>query len=112
NGVIVCDTNGAFDPVNNQLSFAGSVSATPLQSLPPSTPAYNAHLVQLTGSFILAPTYALSMTGDFGTIGGSIVAGQVSMTGTAHGIVQGSVIGMTDNPRTLNGPASITISST
>ena len=43
---------------------------------------------------------------------GSIVAGSVSMTGNAGGTVDGSVIGMTDNPLTLNGHSSITISST
>lgn len=109
NGVIVCDTNGPFDPANNQLSFAGNVSATPVQNLDPNV--YGG-LTKLTGAFMLAPTFYVSMTGDFGTIGGSAVVGQLSMTGNAHGIVQGSVIGMTDNPMTLNGHASITISST
>lgn len=112
NGVIVSDPGPAFDPTNNQISFAGNVSSTPLAQLPSSNPGYSAGLVALTGSFMLVPNFNVSMTGDFGTIGGSIVAGQISMTGNAHGVVQGSVIGMTDNALTLNGHASITISST
>lgn len=112
NGVIVSDPSAPFDAAGNQISFAGNVSSTPIAQLPTSNPAYSAGLVQLTGSFMLVPNFSVSMTGDFGTIGGSIVAGQISMTGNAHGVVQGSVIGMTDNPLTLNGHASITISST
>jgi len=114
-GVIVGDPpamNIPFDPVNNQLNFAGNVQATPISQMPTNNPAYNANLVQLSGSFMLAPEFKASFTGNFGTVGGSIVAGQVSMTGNAGGTVDGSVIGMTDNPLTLNGNASITISST
>lgn len=112
NGVIVTDVQNNFNAAANQISFAGNVSSTPIQNLPPGNPAYDPNLVKLTGSFILAPDYLVSMTGDMGTIGGSIVAGQVSMTGNAHGVIQGSIIGMTDNPMTLNGHASISISST
>lgn len=109
NGVIVCDSSGPFDPTHNVLSFAGNVSVTPVQNLDPNV--YGG-LTKLTGSFMLAPAFNVSMTGDFGTIGGSMVVGQLSMTGNAHGTVEGSIIGMTDNPLTLNGHASITISST
>jgi Tfp pilus assembly protein PilX len=119
NGVIVTDTSGSFDPTNNQIVFSGSVSATPLSAMPTSNPAYNPNLVKLTGSFLLAPTYALTMTGDFGTVGGSIVAGTVKMSGNATGTVQGSVIAMNDSSGSgssssvyLNGSADIIISST
>src|SRR4029079_5641719 len=100
-----------------QISFQGSVVATPLSSLPTSNPAYNANLVKLTGSFLLAPNYALSMSGDFGTVGGSIVAGTVKVSGNATGTVQGSVIAMYDSSGSgssaavyLNGSADIIIS--
>ena len=114
-GVIVSDPASmtpTFDATHNQISFAGNVQATPINQLPTSSPAYNANLVKLTGTFLLAPNFYVSMTGNFGTVGGSIIAGQVAMTGNAGGTVQGSVVGMTDNPLTLNGNASITISST
>ena len=109
NGVIVTDTAGSFDPSNNQISFAGNVQTTAVNQLDPNT---YGNLTKLTGAFLLAPNYYVSMTGNFGTINGSMVAGQVAMTGNATGVVQGSVIGMTDNPLTLNGHASITIAST
>ena len=112
NGVIVTDNSGTFNATNNKIVFGGTVAATPLSKLPTSNPAYDPNLVKLTGSFLLAPNYAVSFSGNFGTIGGSIVAGQVSMTGNATGEVQGSVIGMQDVPMTVGGSADIVIAST
>jgi Tfp pilus assembly protein PilX len=114
-GIIVSDTGSgapAFNASQNFLNFAGNVSATPINQMSTSNPAYNANLAKLTGSFMLAPNFAVSMTGNFGTIGGSMVVGQLSMSGSASGIVQGSVIGMQDVGMSLGGHASITISST
>jgi len=114
-GVIVSDPaslNPQFDATNNQINFAGNVQATPINQLPTSSPAYDANLVKLTGTFLLAPNYYVAMTGNFGTVGGSLIAGQLSMSGNAGGTVQGSVIGMQDVPMTLNGSATINISST
>lgn len=111
NGVIVTDVKNAFNATANQISFAGTVTANPVSSLDPNDPQFQG-LTGLTGSFLLAPDFLVSFTGNFGTVGGSIVAGQVSMTGNAGGTVQGSVIGMQDVPLTLNGHSSITISST
>lgn len=114
NGVIVSDTGTGSAPfsVSNTISIAGNVTATPIEQLSPSNPAYNANLVKLTGSFMLTPNFNVSITGNFGSVSGSIVAGEINMTGNATGIVQGSVITMQDVPMTLNGHASITISST
>jgi Tfp pilus assembly protein PilX len=119
NGVIVTDAAGSYSATKNQINFGGSVVATPLSALPTTNPAYDANLVKLTGSFLLAPTYAVSMSGDFGTIGGSIVAGTVSMSGNATGTVQGSMIAMYDSSATgssssvyLSGSSDIIISST
>ena len=116
NGVIVTDTSGSYDALNNQINFGGNVLATPLSQLPTSNPAYDPNLVKLTGSFLLAPNYAVTMTGNFGTLNGSIVAGTVSMSGNATGTVKGSVITMYDavgsNSVYLNGFAEIYIDST
>lgn len=114
-GVIVSQTGTSapqFNASANTISFSGNVSATPINQMSTSNPAYSASLVQLTGSFMLVPNFNISFTGNFGTVGGSIAAGEISMTGNASGTVQGSVIGMQDVPMTLNGHASITISST
>jgi Tfp pilus assembly protein PilX len=112
-------SGASFDPANNQISFGGTVTATPLSALPTNNPAYDPNLVKLGGAFLLAPNFALSATGNFGTIGGSIVAGTVSMSGNATGTVEGSVIAVYDSSVGgssssvyLNGSSDIVISST
>ncbi len=109
-GVIVVDNNTTFNATTNQINFGGSVRASGVQNLP-NTAAY-ANLRSLTGAFLLAPGYAISFKGDFGSVAGSIIASQISMTGNATGTVQGSVIGVDNQPLTLNGSADITIAST
>ena len=86
------------------------MNASGTQSLP-NTSTY-ANLRSLTGAFLLAPGFDVNFSGNFGTIAGSIIAGQVSMTGNAGGTVQGSVITTEDQPLTLNGTSNITIAST
>jgi len=116
NGVIVTDTTGSYDGVHNQINFGGNVQSTPLSQLPSTNPAYDPNLVKLTGSFLLAPNYAVTMTGNFGTVGGSMVAGTVNMSGSATGTVNGSVITMYDaagsNSVSLSGSSDIFIDST
>jgi Tfp pilus assembly protein PilX len=107
-GVIIVDPAAADDPVHNQINFTGSVAAQPVTSLDSTFGT----LPGLTGAFILAPNFGVNFSGDFGTIGGSIIASQVSMTGNAGGTIQGSVICVDNNPMLVNGSADIIIAST
>lgn len=109
-GVIVVDNNTTFNAATNQINFGGNVRASGVQNLPSNSTYGN--LRSLTGAFILAPGYAVNFSGDFGQVAGSIIASQISMTGNATGTVQGSVIGVDNQPLTLNGSADITIAST
>ena len=109
NGVIVVQNEPTGSPSVNQINFTGTVNASPVSSLDPSI---YGDLTKLTGSFLLAPNFAVSFTGNFGTIGGSIIASKISMTGNAEGTVQGSVINIDDTVMTVNGSAEITIAST
>lgn len=112
-GVIVGQNGQTFDPNNNTITFAGSVTVNPISSLQPGMTGYVSGLPQLTGSFLLMPAFYVKMTGDMGTVSGSIVGGQIAMTGNSHPeAIQGSVIGMQDVPMTLSGHADITVSST
>ncbi len=107
-GVIVVQNNPTGDLSSNIINFAGNVSASPVSSLPASF----GDLRNLTGSFLLAPNFTVSFTGDFGTVGGSIIASRISMTGNATGTVMGSVINLEDTPMYVNGSAEIIIAST
>lgn len=107
-GCIVVQNDAAFDLTNNTLSFSGSVQAQGVEQLAASY----GDLRKLTGSFILAPNFAVSFTGSFGTVNGSIMASQVSMSGNAGGIVKGSVVNLDDTTLSLDGSSEIIIAST
>jgi len=107
-GVIIVEPAATNDPVHNQINFTGSVAAKSTSTLDSTFGT----LPSLTGAFILAPGFATNFSGDFGTIGGSIISSQVSMTGNAGGTIQGSVICLDNNPMLVNGSADIIIAST
>lgn len=107
-GVIVVENAAPGDITTNQINFNGNATAKGVETLPASY----GNLRQLTGSFILAPNFSLSITGDFGSINGSIIADQISMTGNATGTIKGSVINNADNPMYVNGASDIIIAST
>ncbi len=104
-GVIVVQNNPTG--TNNALTFSGNVSATGPETLPASY----GDLRNLTGSFILRTNFALTMSGNFGTIGGSIVVGSMTFSGNAGGTVNGTVISTTSDPVRLSGNSTITINS-
>lgn len=118
NGVIIGeqdapDANGDGIPdanlTANYLDFKGNVTVNSVDTL---DPAIYGDLTKLTGSFILAPEFRASFSGSFGTVNGSIVAGQISMTGNAGGTIVGSLIQTTPAATTINGSSAITIAST
>lgn len=110
-GCIVVENNPKGTPATNTLSFSGNVSATAMDTLP-ANGTFPAGERALTNSFVLAPNYSVSFSGNFGSIGGSIIADNLSFSGNAGGTVNGSVIGMADKPLTLNGNTDIIINST
>lgn len=117
NGLIVTDPSGSYSASANQINFGGNLYVNPVSSLDPNNPNF-AGLTTLTGSFMLAPNFAVSMTGNFGTINGSLLAGTVHLSGNAAGTIQGSVIAMYDSSASgsssavyLAGNSTITISS-
>lgn len=107
-GVIVVENAAPLNLAANKLTFSGSVSATGVDTLPAS---YGG-LRSLTGAFLLANNFAVTFTGDFGTLGGSIIASQITMSGNSGGTVKGSVINMNNVPMTADGSADIIIAST
>ena len=113
NGAIVVENNPQGNPSTNTLYFGGNVTALPMSSLPTSA-NFPAGEKALTGAFLLAPTFGVTFTGNFGTIGGSIIASQFAYSGNAGGTVQGSVINLNDNasPMTMAGNSDIIIAST
>lgn len=100
---------------NNVLSFTGSVTASPIEDLDPVLYAGENwdRIRKLDGAFIIAPTYRVSMWGNFGNVGGSVICAQFQMGGSAEGTIEGSIIQMRDDVNTsISGSADVVIAST
>jgi len=109
-GVIVTDNNSTLGTLStNVINFAGKLQATGIDTLPTTFPAAER---ALTGAFVIAPYYTLNMSGNFGSIDGSILASQISMSGNAAGTIQGSLINLADTSMSFAGNGSVTIAGT
>jgi hypothetical protein len=106
NGLIV--TQDAGLPISScRLSFSGSAEAYGVEVLP-DTPEFAA-VKEQTGTFVLAPGFAVTFSGNFGAVNGSIAADQLTFSGTAEGVVRGSVLGLSDLPTTVSGHVEISV---
>jgi len=95
---------------SNTMAFSGNVTASAINNLPANA-TFPAGERALTGSFLLAPSFAVTMSGNFGTIGGSLVADSFTFSGNAGGTVNGSVIALKDVPFTESGNSPFLIGS-
>ena len=113
--ILGTDSTGQKIVTNNVLTFTGNVSAQPIQNLDRtiySGPQWD-RIRDLDGAFVIAPNYRVTMWGNFGTVGGSIICAQFQMGGSAEGTVMGSIIQMRDDVNTsITGSADVVIAST
>jgi len=72
-------------------------------------PAVFGSLTKLTGSFLLAPTFAVTMTGNSNNVGGTIVTSKLDISGTAGANVKGTVINLNDTAVNMTGTSDIII---
>jgi hypothetical protein len=106
NGLVV--TQDADLPIEScQLRFTGKVEAFGVENLP-DRPEF-AVVRQQIGTFILAPGFGTTFAGNFTAINGTIAADQLTFTGSAEGVVNGSVIGLTDLPTYFGGNCEIMV---
>jgi len=96
--------------LSNTLDFSGNVAASGIDTLPASFQFPEGER-ELTGAFLLAPSFSVTYGGNFGTIGGSMIADKFTFSGNAGGTVRGSVIALKDTPLTLSGNSVITIAA-
>jgi cytoskeletal protein CcmA (bactofilin family) len=95
----------------NTLNFSGNVHAASISTLPANS-TFPAGERALTGAFLLAPDFAVTFSGNFGTIGGSMIADSFNFSGNAGGTVNGSVVALKDTSLVLSGNSDIIIAST
>ncbi len=104
NGIVA--TEASNNPIEScQLHFAGQVEAFAVETLP-ETPEFS-EIRQHTGTFVLAPGFAVTFSGQFSAINGTIAADKLTFTGQSEGIVNGAVIGLGNYPTALDGNVEI-----
>jgi hypothetical protein len=106
-GVIVADQPSVDNLTANQINFTGTVNTSGVESLPAD--AQYDGLRSLTGSFLLAPGFATSFTGNFNTVNGCMIASQFKFTGNAGGTIKGGVVNLRDSVFQLSGNARVVI---
>jgi len=104
-GVMVTNGSQSDDSGTSQLIFNGNVSSYPVTELPQETQF--AGLQSKTGTFIMAPGFAVAFGGNFSTLNGVIAANGVSFSGNAGGTVRGSVINYANNQMCLSGNSDL-----
>ncbi len=107
-GAIVVQNNPTGTSSQNVLNFSGNTTVSGVETLPASY----GNLRSLTGAFILAPSFAVNFSGDFGAVNGSIIADNINFSGNSGGNINGSIINLQNLPMTVNGSSDIIITST
>jgi hypothetical protein len=79
-GVIVTQNNPTGGPTTNTMKFAGNITHQGVETLDPGV---FGNLTKLTGSFLLAPTFGVTMTGNNNNAGGTIVTSKLDVSGNA-----------------------------
>ena len=99
-GVIVA--NGSLDAPSsgNSVQFLGTVDSHDVNQLPVEG---FAELREKQGTFLLAPGFSTSFSGNFATINGVIAASGIAFSGNAGGTINGSVVNYSDAQMTLDG---------
>ena len=107
-GCVVVENNP--QGTSNTMTFSGGVTAQSIDTLP-ATAQFPPGERALTGAFLLAPSFALTLSGNFGTIGGSMIADSFNISGSVSATVNGSVIALKDTPMVMSGGSAINVAS-
>lgn len=89
----------------SRIEFRGNVSSRPVSELP--VEQFGEKLTGETGTFLMAPGFAVSFGGSFDTLNGCIAANGVTFYGNAGGVIGGSVINYSPTSMTLTGNADL-----
>ena len=106
-GVLVTQDAGDNVYTTNTVKFTGNTTSQGVESLPDTAEFHD--LRQMPGSFLLAPGFGVSFTGNFGTVNGCMAADAFTFTGNAGGLVKGPIINYSDSIFSLTGNSSVTI---
>ena len=115
-GIIIGDGDVTDDSGTNTIDFGGNVSSVSVAGLvddegnvivEPLDEETFGDLSEKTGTFIMAPGFAVSMGGSFGTVNGAIAANGIEFYGNAGGEIVGSVLNYSDEVMEMSGNADL-----
>lgn len=108
-GIIIGDGDADAASDLNQIVFSGNVNTYGVSELPDEEQF--ASLKEQTGSFILAPGFSISFSGNTSIDNGAIAANGISFSGNAGGTVNGTVMNYSQNPVSLSGNSNLVLNS-
>lgn len=100
-GIIVGNGSTSDNSGTNKLNFSGTVNSSSVTNLPQTSQYAGLHSER--GTFIMAPGFAVEFGGNFGTLNGCIAANGVKTSGSAGGVVGGSIVNYSTEPMRLEG---------
>ena len=109
-GLVVGNGDLDDDSGTNRIDFLGTVDSQPVTDLPDTSQFHD--LRNETGTFLMAPGFAVGFGGDFETLNGAIAANGIDFFGNAGGTINGSVINYSDTPMTLSGNSDLVFNRT
>ncbi|MHC5083096.1 MAG: PilX N-terminal domain-containing pilus assembly protein [Planctomycetota bacterium] len=107
-GLVVAEGDYTDNSQENQLIFRGTVGSNSVDAKDDdgnyllSDSKYDG-LRDESGTFVMAPGFAVSFGGNFDTLNGCIVANGVEFFGNAGGEIGGSIVNYSDDPMDLTG---------
>jgi len=109
-GIIIGDGDAEASSELNQVVFSGNVNAYGVSDLPDEEQF--AELKTQTGSFLLAPGFSVSFSGNTNIDNGAIVANGISFSGNAGGTINGTIMNYSqDEPMSLHGNSNLVLNA-
>jgi hypothetical protein len=109
-GLIVGNGDYTDNSGTNRINFMGTVDSHPVTDLPDTTDFHD--LRSETGTFLMAPGFAVSFGGDFATLNGAIASNGVDFYGNAGGVINGSIVNYSDAPMSFSGNSDLVFNRT
>jgi hypothetical protein len=112
--VVIGENKSVGTLATNIIQLSGNGGAKlPLDTLPVVASGSNPDIFKevrtLTGNFIMAPGFDVTLTGNFGAITGDIAGDRVTVTGSAAATINGAVYTLTNNLLRIAGSAQVSI---
>jgi len=104
-GMIITEDGSSYGLDSCQLIFKSKVTCLGVETLPEEFSSVKEH----TGTFILAPGFAVEFRGQVNTINGTIAADRFDFRANCNLTIKGFVLGLSDHAMTFHGNNSVTI---